>query len=154
MTTELLPDNLINAMTTVFCGQMYDEYGDVEFQHAKRAILVMVDNFNLVERARPARSADAVALSRKLAHRINNSTMLRLTTFEPMRPNGLDEGMPANTILQVLEAFRQQTWAEAIEVAAKVAESYATPEESRDGCGAAADIRALTPLERKDSDAT
>lgn len=138
MTTELLPDNLINAMTTVFCGQMYDEYGDVEFQHAKRAILVMVDNFNLVERTRPAPSANLLFLAQEIADAVDAPV-----------------GTSLSKARSILEAFRQQTWAAARDTVARfVGNTYtyggiAVPAETRTEIKKA--ISALTPLERKEA---
>lgn len=131
MTTELLP--CPQQADYIFkCIRKFYTNGVNGAQQAQDMAYRMAVHLPPDTRTRPAQSADAVAVAEKIFEECNIGAPFRL-----------------EHATDLLEAFRQQIHGEAIEMAAEVAESYATPEESRDGCGAASAIRSLTPLERK-----
>lgn len=95
-------------------------------------------------RARPARSSDAVALAEKLMDIVTNEKGESYNAISP------------NAGVALLEAFRHQIWAEAIELAAKAIEDVIRKREpsvyvwADAGNLAIEAVKALTSLERKE----
>lgn len=145
--TELLPTIESIAHSVVEELRLHDDnYGDAYYANLVAALKEAT--------ARPARSADAVGTRQLMVDLVNAMSAKMLLQSGEVRAWD-------NRAMPLLEAFRQQTWAEAIEAAAAFIETHDFSGEHDaiiEGNGKlkyinvhwAAAIRALTPLERKE----